>query len=125
MQRSHSMHRWVCIRVRGISRSIPLFPATSISISLCYCKTRAEDETRNSDKRNRSLTSFGKLSGMQADSVALERNFTNISRLGKLHFARWIIVMRVKDLYCNMVYVCDCIYTWKIFARNFVIPNTP
>lgn len=90
-----------------------------------YCKTRAEDETRNSDKRNRSLTSFGKLSGMQADSVALERNFTNISRLGKLHFARWIIVMRVKDLYCNMVYVCDCIYTWKIFARNFVTPNIP
>lgn len=66
---------------------------------------------------NRSLTSFGKLSGMQADSAALEGNFTNISRLGKLHFAQWIIVMRVKDLYCSMVYVCDCIYVENICSK--------
>lgn len=107
------------------TRSIPLFSTTSdfhIFMKAIAKHTKTKRETLISGSR--SLTSFGELSGMQAVNIALESNFTNILRLGKLRFTRWIIVMRVKDLYCSTVYVCDCV-TWKIFARNLVTPNTP
>lgn len=88
-----------------------------------YCNIHAAKTKRETlISGNRSLTSFGKLSGMQADNIARVGNFTNISRLGKLHFTQWIIVMRVKELY-NTVYACDCV-TWKIFVLNLVTSNT-